>query len=163
MGELQKHLDGRAVVVGVLGANDRRSDQAPKREQKSKSVASAIGGFAALDHIGNVELAIIQEFGLGVPERSFLRRTFDKRREEWKALAERLMRLVLKEKLTADAMLKLLGEKMKADIKREITSGAGIPPPNAQSTIDRKGSSRPLVDSGRLVGSIDYEVRSLKK
>ncbi len=32
-------------------------------------------------------------------------------------------------------------------------------PPNAQATIDAKGSSNPLVDTGQMVGSIDYKVK----
>jgi len=32
-------------------------------------------------------------------------------------------------------------------------------PPNAQSTVDAKGSSNPLVDTGQMIGSIDYKVK----
>lgn len=35
-------------------------------------------------------------------------------------------------------------------------------PPNAQSTIDRKGSSNPLIDTGSMVQSITYTVQSGK-
>ncbi len=34
--------------------------------------------------------------------------------------------------------------------------------PNADSTIKRKGSSRPLIDTGTLINSVDYEVRTNK-
>lgn len=115
------------------------------------------------DTLSNVELAVIQEFGLGVPERSFLRATFDRMKETWNAFAAKALKPALAGKIELTKALALIGERVKSDIKRRITQGEGIPPPNAPSTIARKGSDRPLVDSGRLVGSIDYEVRSKHK
>ena len=41
---------------------------------------------------------------------------------------------------------------------KEYIAG-GVPPPNRPSTIRRKGSSTPLVDTGQLMNSITYEVR----
>jgi len=38
----------------------------------------------------------------------------------------------------------------------------GVPPPNAPSTIRRKGSSLPLVDTGSMMNSITYAVRKKK-
>lgn len=34
-----------------------------------------------------------------------------------------------------------------------------VPPPNAPSTIAAKGSSLPLVDTGEMMGAIDYKQR----
>ena len=140
--KVKKQMHGEPrVVVGVLGSHAARSD----------------GG-----EIDNVGLAVVMEFGapsVGVPERSFLRSTFDRLKNDWYHLAVRMLRGVAAEKLELHDGLALMGERMKADVKKAITTGAGIPPPNAPATIRGKGSSRPLVDSGRLVGSIDYEVR----
>jgi phage gpG-like protein len=125
------------VKVGVLGRNDARPD----------------------GKIGNVELAIIHEFGAGkVPERSFLRSTADAKKAEWIALIRKIMKAVLAEKLPVEKGLGILGEKAVSDVRARIREGAGIPPPNAPSTVKAKGSSRPLVDTGRLVQSISYEV-----
>jgi hypothetical protein len=139
--KILKHLAKSAkdaqVVVGILGKNAPRGD----------------------GELDNVALGLIHEFGLGVPERSFLRRTFDRRKEQWTKLARRLIKLVAADKLEIGQALRLLGERMKADVKGTITAGAGIPPPLAPATVRAKGSARPLVDTGRLVGSIDYDVR----
>ena len=35
---------------------------------------------------------------------------------------------------------------------------AGVPPPNAPSTIDRKGSNRPLVDTGEMRDNVEYRI-----
>lgn len=41
---------------------------------------------------------------------------------------------------------------------KKFMSG-GVPPPNAPSTVAKKGSSTPLIDTGQLMNSITYEVR----
>jgi hypothetical protein len=106
-----------------------------------------------------LDIAIFNEFGtVHIPERPFLRSTFDAKREVFYRLAFALMRKVTADKLDAVDMLALVGERMVAEIKNTITRGAGVPPPNAPSTIERKGSSRPLVDTGQLLNSITYEV-----
>lgn len=138
LGKLAAQLKGSRVVTGILGSTAARPGE----------------------EIDNVGLGVVHEFGLGVPERSFLRSTFDKQKDHWYRLTHRLLRATSRGKLELETAMRLIGEQMKADVKKSITSGAGVPPPNAPSTIARKGSSRPLVDSARLVGSIDYEVRS---
>ncbi|MDF7681191.1 hypothetical protein PT300_11600 [Enterobacteriaceae bacterium ESL0689] len=50
-----------------------------------------------------------------------------------------------------------MGEKLAGEVKRKIQSG--IAPPLDPKTIARKGSSRPLIDTGNLLQSITYEVR----
>lgn len=134
-----------------------------------KHPAVKIGVFAddgiRRDGLSNVEIAIINEFresvgpdGVG-PARSFLRSTYDAKRHDWEKLLERVLVLVIKGKLELKEALELVGQRASADVRNRILHGAGIPPPNAQSTIDRKGSSRPLVDSSQMVNSISYQVK----
>lgn len=109
----------------------------------------------------NVEIAAFMEFGTStIPARSFLRSTLDKNAQEYRQLARALLGQVMQRKTTARQALDLLGMKAAADVKRGITEGEGIPPPLAASTIARKGSSRPLVDTGQLVASITWRVYS---
>jgi hypothetical protein len=124
---------GTRVVVGVLGKTSPRPG----------------------DAIDNAALALIQEFGLGVPERSFLRAPFDRHHKEWEELADRLLKGVSRGKLELDHALGLLGERMKADVKKWITDHQVTPPSSTPG-----GTA--LVDTGRLLGSIDYEVRRPK-
>jgi phage gpG-like protein len=135
-------LGGKRVKVGVLashGGNDRHDD----------------------DPITMIELAAIHEFGApaaNIPERSFIRRTIEKNRSELVAMSAKLAQQILRGKLEPEAVLKILGEWAVAKVRAEITSGDGIPPPLKPATIARKGSSRPLVDTGRLLGAIAYEI-----
>ncbi len=50
---------------------------------------------------------------------------------------------------------RISGLKIKALMRRKIREG--VPPSNAQMTVDLKGSSKPLVDSGRLFKAITSE------
>jgi phage gpG-like protein len=134
-------LGGRRVKVGVLASK---------------------GGMAKhTDTLTIIELAAIHEFGspaAGIPERSFIRATLHKHRSELAALSQKLAGPMIRGKTSPDAVLKILGEWAVAKIRAEITTGDGIPPPLKPRTIARKGSSRPLVDTGRLLGAITYEI-----
>jgi hypothetical protein len=104
-----------------------------------------------------VELAAVHEFGSRdgrIPERSFIRRTMTAKADDVGALAGKLARGIINDRFTVLQALGLLGEFGAAEIKKTITDGDGVPPPNAPTTIARKGSDRPLVDTGRLVQSI---------
>lgn len=50
----------------------------------------------------------------------------------------------------------LLGMDLENKIREKILSN--VPPPNAQSTIDRKGSSATLIDNGIMLGSVSHVV-----
>ena len=102
------------------------------------------------------EVASIHEFGRGVPERSFLRATIDINQRRLDSLLLRLAAGVMAGKLTAGHALELMGETAVGMVIERIDDH--IPPPNAPSTIARKGSSTPLIDSAQLKGSITYKV-----
>lgn len=53
--------------------------------------------------------------------------------------------------------LERVGLWAQGSIQQRISDG--IPPPNAESTIRRKGSSTPLIDTGQLRTSIKYRVK----
>lgn len=109
--------------------------------------------------ITNAELAMLHEFGApgaGIPERSFLRATFDEKRDQYRALCRKLLAAVVDRKITVEAALKVLGLKVVADVKARIR--AGIAPPNSASTIAAKGSNTPLIDTSQLINSIDSQV-----
>lgn len=103
-------------------------------------------------------IAAANEFGTRdghVPERSFLRSTVDENRAEYaKALGQVLEGVI--DGRSATPGLQRIGVRAKADVQRKIR--AIKTPPNAPSTIRQKGSRNPLIDTGRLRQSIDYEI-----
>lgn len=141
--ELKKRLLGKIdphVRVGIIGSK---------------------GGSASRDGISMVELAAIHEFGApnaNIPERSFIRRTFHEKRKDLAKLTRELARKVYsRERLPIKDALDTLGAWGAAQVKNTIT-GEPIPPPLQPKTIERKGSTRPLVDTGQLLNSITWEV-----
>lgn len=130
-------------------------------EQKSVKVGVLQSAGDAGEDLTMVELAAVHEFGsekAGVPERSFIRRTFREKERETLAFAEKLTGAIVVGKITPAQALEALGQWGAAEVKKTITQGAGVPPPNAPSTIEKKGSDRPLVDTGRLINAIAHEV-----
>lgn len=121
--------------------------------------AGVVGPQAEADHGGltNALLAMYQEFGTDkIPARSFVREPFAEHKAQYLAGLRELLPQVVEGKMTARKALGLIGLKMSADMKAAIIKG--IPPPNAESTIAAKGSSTPLIDTGKLLSSISHEV-----
>lgn len=114
------------------------------------------GGGATDDSLTLIEVAEINEFGLGVPPRSFVRAFAEGYEDEHRASARRLCEAVTAGKVEADAGLEGLAAKYKAACQARIAGG--IAPANAPSTIAKKGSSTPLIDTGQLRSAIDARV-----
>ncbi|PVZ86730.1 hypothetical protein C9426_14940 [Serratia sp. S1B] len=111
------------------------------------------------DDLSNATIAAAHEFGVPghIPERSFLRSTMNENKEQAAAfLAKRLRQAIFTDGQSETAFAQL-GEKLSGEVKRKILSG--ITPVLDRKTIQRKGSSKPLIDTGNLLQSITYEVR----
>ncbi len=93
-----------------------------------------------------------------VPPRSFLRSTVrEKRRVYARLMRDAVSRAVGRREEDVEREFGLIGVRAVRDVQLKITQ-LRIPP-NAPSTIRRKGSSNPLIDTGRLRQSITYELR----
>lgn len=89
-----------------------------------------------------------------IPERSFLRNGHDENVDRVMKQTERAIGQVLGGKMTADDLLNLCGQQMATAIKKYARDLHE--PPNHPFTIDRKGSSNPLVDTGQMIESITW-------
>lgn len=135
-------------------------------EEISKAqVAIGVHGTASPHETDDGELtsaalvATVNEFGSDdghVPERSFLRSTFDEQLPALKIIRNRVIENVVLGKMSPATGLGLIGAHLAGKVQEKISSG--VPPENAPSTIRAKGSSRTLVDTGQLRQSITYEV-----
>jgi hypothetical protein len=119
------------------------------------------GAEADAEHEGgvtNADVASWNEFGTPtIPARSFIRATVDLNEAKLQARAVLLGRGVLFEKFTPNQALGLLGEEARGMMIQRIN--AHIDPPNAPSTIARKGSSTPLIaHTGALKNSLTTKV-----
>lgn len=91
-----------------------------------------------------------------IPERAFLRGGFDEYAEDVIDSAEPLMADVIGGTMSVDQLSELIGLMLSSKIKEFAVDLKS--PPNSSMTIERKGSSNPLVDTGDMIGSITYEV-----
>lgn len=103
------------------------------------------------------DLATIHEFGLGVPERSFLRAWFDGNQGRIRKMISLMQQSVATGKRTQEQALALLGQKWVSEI--QVRMSANIPPPLKPATIQRKGSSIALIDTGQLRSAITYIIQ----
>lgn len=106
-----------------------------------------------------VTVASFAEFGLGQPERSFIRAWVDEERDKILALIRRGALAVVRGKMSKEQALEVIGAKLVAMCQARIKRH--IPPPNAPATIAAKGSDVPLIDKGQLWSSITYLVEKL--
>lgn len=127
--------DSRVVNVGVPEG---------KREEDGTPVAM---------------IAAVHEFGSpsqGIPERPFLRVAIQRNRQKYVRLNRINLVKMLRGQATVDQALGRLGEMAKGDVQTEIRSGVFTP--LKEATKKRKGSSRPLIDTGQMVQSIAWEL-----
>ncbi len=142
------------VKVGVLA-----SGKGGAKHGRSDADVATQGGRGSLTL---AQIAAILEFGTEdghIPARPALRNTFDAMKPELVELGKKLLGAVIDGKMDVKKALNIMGAKLANGVKRTITSGSGVPPANAPSTIAKKGSSRPWVDTGRVVGAISWEVQ----
>lgn len=139
----------------------RRLEALLKKTQKHSHVAVGILQDETHDeHFSMVDLAMVHEYGSSdgrIPERSFIRSTCDAKRKEHLKIMQKLQSKVVKGSITTHQALTQLGEVVSKDMVQTINNG--IAPVLEPATIARKNSSKPLIDTGRLKGSISHEVR----
>lgn len=98
-------------------------------------------------------VAAKNEFGVGVPERPFLRPTNEQIKHPVK---EFLVKAVDPKKMVVTvAMADDIGQMVQNAVQRKITELRT--PPNSPATIARKGSSNPLIDTGHMRASVTYK------
>lgn len=104
-----------------------------------------------------VEVGAVNEFGApGVPERPFLRTTIAQYHGEYASMIKQMLADIITGKKSFTQAVGILGVKAQADVVSTINNWDD--PPNSPETIDRKGSSQPLVDTGIMKKSINWEV-----
>lgn len=103
------------------------------------------------------DVAMWNELGTeNMPSRPFLRMSVD----ENESKIEEFLKGEVKDLVNgadAEQILKEIGLFQKDLIQEKITEGSFAP--NADSTIRRKGSSKPLIDTGRMRQSVNYVIQ----
>jgi len=107
---------------------------------------------------GIIERAIYNEFGTErIPERPFFRNAVRQNRTKYREGMKIAARKLLAGQETLRGALSKLGIMAQGDIQEEITNLRD--PPNTESTIERKGSSNPLIDTGEMRQAVTWRIR----
>lgn len=115
------------------------------------------GRAAEDDGVDIANVAMWNELGTSTaPARPFLRKSVDENTDKIKAMCARQLRR-LAQGASAEDILKKLGEFQVERIQRKISDGSFEP--NAESTIRKKKSSKPLIDSGKMRQSVHFVIR----
>lgn len=137
---LLKRLEEKGTVkVGVL------AESGDKSHSSTGTTVSLVAG--------------VHEFGApdrGIPERSFIRGYVDENERDIREKIRKSTRQVIQGKKKVGDVLEILGLVFVGEIQERISTG--IEPPLNRKTVERKGSSKPLIDTGQLRSSILHEV-----
>lgn len=145
---------------------DHGFDKYYKAIKDLNSKAVHVGIFA---DVGDKVLtkAIVNEFGtaragkknnITIPERSFIRSTYNKQQKKVAGRFNQIFMSFSRKQYNVLPRLKLIGLEQEAATKQAITDMKY--PPNAASTVAKKGSSHPLIDTGELRSKITSEVKN---
>lgn len=145
---------GMSRILRDLTRTDAAEVYAGIRQEKGAQIhddesEETIAGIATVNEFGSPER--------GIPERSFLRATIDLEQDRLQKTLATGMGEVFEGKRDIPGALALVGLHTVRAVQVRIARG--IEPENALATIAAKGSSKPLIDTGRLRQSIEYEVR----
>ncbi len=104
------------------------------------------------------EIAAWNELGTKrSPSRPFIRNSVDNNASRISTMCKNQLRAIAKGEATAGKALKSLGALQVGLIQNEIRNGSFES--NAESTIRKKKSDKPLIDTGRMRQSVHYVIK----
>lgn len=115
----------------------------------------------------NINKAVWNEFGTAggasgggwggpIPERPFLRNAMRDNRGKYRDGMKTSAKKLLLGQTSLQTVLSKLGIMAQGDVQESITSLSS--PPNSPVTIELKGSSNPLIDSGEMRGAVTWKI-----
>lgn len=107
------------------------------------------------------EVARYNEFGLGVPKRPFMRPAVFERKTDLTNNLHKRYRQALRDNQDTMVVLENFGKDVAGLIREQIANT--YEPPNAPSTIKRKGANTPLRDTRLMLNSVRYQAEERSK
>jgi hypothetical protein len=137
-----------------------------KLKRKLEDIAKSMGGGAVSvgfmsgatypDGTPVAAVAFWNEFGQrSTPARPFFRRMIAKESPGW---AVTMARIAKATNYDGAQVLGIMGEDIKGALQQSINDFQT--PALAESTIERKGFSKPLIDTAHMLNSVTYEVKT---
>jgi len=124
-----------------------------------KGVKIGIFGGTTADGESIPAYANKNEFGIDVPERPFMRSTFDQEQSSLVSMIKRLVDSYIKGRMaTPKQLFSVVGDYLKTKVQERITNASQWAKPNSPVTVRIKGSDKPLIDTGAMRSAITYKV-----
>lgn len=145
------HPKGKYLTIPTKEAGDRSARDIPGLfKPKGKNI------LAVADKSGKLTVMFYLKEEVRIPERSFIRSTFDEKSNKWGTLFEGWIDDIVQGELTAEQVYERLGSVIQSDIQMTIRNL--YEPSNAPATVKRKGTNNPLIDTGKLRQSVTWKV-----
>ncbi len=104
-----------------------------------------------------VQIACYNEYGTSrIPARPFMKQSWENHKPELNKMCAKAFKTIANGG-TAEAACKMVGVFGVGLVQDEIVNGGFAP--NAPSTIAKKGSSQPLIDTGHMRQSVKYVIK----
>ena len=140
-------------MAGVTGGHKLKAFLRKAIAAQASSVKSLEVGFFDPKQAAK---AVVNEFGADdVPERPAFRNALPGAGEEAVQIIKK--GVDVRTMSVDEGLARRVGEAMANRVKRSIRDLKS--PPNAASTIARKGSADPLIDEGDMLDAVDYEIK----
>ncbi|WP_036064768.1 hypothetical protein [Listeria grandensis] len=142
---------GKYLTLPTEAAGGRKAREIPGLfKPRNKNILAVAG------KNGKLTVMFYLKEEVKIPERSFLRSTFEENNQKWIDFFDRKMDEIIVGECTAQQVYNQLGAMIVADIQMKIRDTQS--PANSGYTAKRKGANNPLVDTGRLRQSVTWKV-----
>ena len=164
--ELEAALDSATVVAGWIDGNGSavtayahlQAKEATGMDQPALGKPVSLALIARTLNYGREPGQTLggRKYGR-IPARPFMKFAAEIWAREYPKLLKAYIPRVLNGSMTVDGFLSAMGERTRDAIKKAIETGDYVP--LSPKTIARKGSDRPLIDTGRMLNAVTFEIR----
>lgn len=148
-----------AEIVDIDLGFDDFLDSTKKLGLREVEVGYQQGEGGGQDGVDLTGLAIIHEMGSkDIPARPFMRLSFDNNETEIGKTGAKLLDKYLDGKIDAELTLEAWGDSFRNIVMNGVVTRELGLKENAPSTIERKGSDTPLIDSSRMINGSTVKV-----
>lgn len=159
---IRKKSDRLEKIARAISGKDRNVAVGfPKSKSTASNIEKAIWNEFGTTHGFRGALAdgfsMSSTYKVGIPERPFMRNTMRSNKSKYKQFLKKMAEGILDGTVDLETSLNRLGILVQGDVQKEITSLKT--PPNAPSTIKKKKSSNPLIDTGAMRQAVTWELR----
>lgn len=145
------HAKNKYLTIPTKHAEGRKASEIPGLfRPKGKDILAVANGD------GTLTVMFILKESVNIPERSFIRSTFDENEDGWSEFIEERVNLIFEGEMRARQLFEQLGAKIVGQIQKKMTDIRS--PKNAAITAANKGSDNPLMDTGELRRRVTWQV-----